>query len=81
MWVASAKAVPCLVQIYTDGSVSENGDTGAGFVIAALNITESFYLGKEHFVYTAEVTAILMAFRKNRWPPSYVLQCSSMCRF
>ena len=52
------------LQIYTDGSVSENGDTGAGFVIAALNITESFYLGKGHSIYTAELTAILMALRK-----------------
>ena len=52
------------MKIYTDGSVLENGDVGAGFVIPYLNIKESFFLGKGYSIFTAELTAILMALRR-----------------
>ena len=41
--------------------MSESGDTGAGFVIQDLQITKSYYLGKHHSIFTAELIAILMA--------------------
>ena len=52
------------MKIYTDGSVLENGDVGAGFVIPFLKIKESFFLGKGFSIFTAELTAILMALKR-----------------
>ena len=49
------------LKVFTDGSLCESGDTGAGFVIPALNINKSYYLGKNHSIFTAELIAILMA--------------------
>ena len=47
--------------MYTDGSLSELGDTGAGFVIPDLKLRKSYYLGKQHSIFSAELIAILMA--------------------
>ena len=49
------------LKVFTDGSLCESGDAGAGFVIPALNINKSFYLGKNYSIFTAELIAILMA--------------------
>ena len=52
------------MKVFTDGSVLDNGDVGAGFVIPFLSIRESFSLTKGHSIFTAELTAILMALSK-----------------
>ena len=49
------------LQIFTDGSLLENNDCGAAFVIPQYNIEKSFYLGKYLSIFTAELTAIIMA--------------------
>ena len=41
--------------------MSETGDSGFGFYIPALDVKESFYIGKENSIFTAELYAILMA--------------------
>ena len=41
--------------------MSESGDTGAGFVIPELKLKKSYYLGKSHSIFSAELVAILMA--------------------
>lgn len=48
-------------KVFTDGSVTENGDSGAGFVIPFFNLVKSYYLGKGMSVFTCELIAILMA--------------------
>ncbi len=52
---------PNHLQIYTDGSVLDSGDSGSGFVIPSLGIRQSFYLGSGFSIFTAELFAILMA--------------------
>lgn len=49
------------LNVYTDGSVLSSGETGAAFVIPDLKVSESFHLGKGISVFTAELTAVLMA--------------------
>ena len=51
------------LKIFTDGSVLENKQTGAAFVIPAFRIEKSYYLGKNYSIFTAELYAILMALR------------------
>ena len=51
---------PYHLNIFTDGSVLDLY-TGAGFVIPALKIKQSFCLGKGFSVFTAELFAVLMA--------------------
>ena len=48
------------LKVYTDGSVLETGETGAGYVIPDLKIQNSFSLGKGYSVFTAELVAIIM---------------------
>ena len=61
------------LKIFTDGSLCDSGDTGAGFVIPALNITKSYYLGKDHSIFTAELIAILMALNTiNSMPKQFI---------
>ena len=52
------------LKIFTDGSVFDSGDVGAGYVIPSFNIRESFSLDKGHSIFTAELIAILMALRR-----------------
>lgn len=47
--------------MYTDGSLLDNNQAGSAFVIPALKMEKSFYVGKHRSVFTAELTAILMA--------------------
>ena len=49
------------LQIYTDGSLLENGHAGAGFVIPDFKMYKSYHLGKGYSIFTAELIAILMA--------------------
>ena len=49
------------LHVYTDGSLLDNHQTGAGFVIPSLKIKKSFYIGKNRSVFVAELVAILMA--------------------
>ena len=50
-------------KIFTDGSVLDSLDSGAGFVISELKVQKSFYLGKFFFfsIFTSVLCAILMA--------------------
>ena len=52
---------PNHLKIYTDGSVIHDEDCGSGFVIPALKVQKSFYIGKRFSIFTAELHAILMA--------------------
>ena len=49
------------LKIYTDGSVMENKNVGAAFIIPHLNIERAFHLQKHCSIFTAELTAIIMA--------------------
>ena len=49
------------IQIFTDCSVLDSLDSGAGFVIPELIVQKSFYLGKVFSIFTSELYAILMA--------------------
>ena len=50
------------IKIFTDGSVQDSLDSGAGFVIPDLKVLKSFYLGKFFFsTYLHLSYAILMA--------------------
>ena len=49
------------IKIFTDGSVLDSLDSGAGFVIPELKVQTSFYLGKVFSIFTSELYAILMA--------------------
>ena len=49
------------IKIFTDGSVLNSLDSGAGFVIPDLKVQISFYLGKGFSIFTSELYAILMA--------------------
>ena len=49
------------IKIFTDGSVLDPLDSGAGFVILELKVQKSFYLGKGFSIFTSELYAILMA--------------------
>ena len=51
------------LKVFTDGSVIENKQAGAAFVIPALRIEKSYFLGKYFSIFTAELCAILMALR------------------
>ena len=42
------------IKIFTDGSVQDSLDSGAGFVIPELlKVQKSFYLGKGFFIFTS----------------------------
>ena len=49
------------IKIFTDASVLDSSDSGAGFVIPDLKVQKSFYLGKGFSIFTSELYAILMA--------------------
>ena len=49
------------LKIYTDGSVLDNLDCGAGFVIPDLKIERAFYVGNRFSIFTCELFAIIMA--------------------
>ena len=55
------KTYPNHLKVFTDGSVMETSDCGAGFVIPYLNVHKSFYLGRDFTIYTAELYAIMKA--------------------
>ena len=47
--------------MFTDGSVLNSLDSGAGFVIPDLKVQKSFYLGKGFSIFTPELYAVLTA--------------------
>lgn len=49
------------LQIYTDGSVLDNGAVGSAFIIPSLKITKQYHLGFNLSIFSAELTAILKA--------------------
>ena len=49
------------IKIFTDGSVLDSLDRGAGSVIPDLKVQICFYLGKGFSILTSELYAILMA--------------------
>ena len=49
------------LKIFTDGSVLDNKQSGAAFVIPELRVEKSYFLGKNYSIFTAELQAILMA--------------------
>ena len=49
------------IKIFTNGSVLDSLDSGAGFVIPELKVQKSFYLGKGFSIFISELYAILMA--------------------
>ena len=49
------------LKIYTDGSLLEDGNTGAAFFIQSQNIQKQFYIGKHYSILTAELIAIQQA--------------------
>ena len=49
------------IKIFTDSSVLDSLDGGAGFVIPDLKVQKSFYLGMGFYIFTSELYAILMA--------------------
>ncbi|KAL8601611.1 hypothetical protein ACOMHN_003877 [Nucella lapillus] len=49
------------LQIYTDGSVKDNGEVGCALVIPNLGITKKYHLNNGIGIYTAELYAILKA--------------------
>jgi ribonuclease HI len=51
---------PQHLKIYTDGSVTDGNNAGSAFIIPALDARQSFYLGKDKSIFTAELVAILM---------------------
>jgi len=55
--------IPAL-EIFTDGSVLDDGNAGSGFVIPSLDIKESYFLGNGYSIFTAELIAILKALQK-----------------
>ena len=66
------------LEIYTDGSVLDDGAAGAAFVVPEFNMTHSFSLPAVS-VYTAELVAILMALQHIsdiHTPPSAIVICS-----
>ena len=49
------------IKIFTDASVLDSLNSGAGFIIPELKVEKSFYLGKGFSIFTSELYAILMA--------------------
>ena len=49
------------IKIFTDGSILDSLDNGAGFVIPELKVQKYFYLGKGLSIFTSELYAVLMA--------------------
>eukprot|EP00745_Piridium_sociabile_P032536 TRINITY_DN5491_c0_g1_i10.p1 TRINITY_DN5491_c0_g1~~TRINITY_DN5491_c0_g1_i10.p1 ORF type:complete len:250 (-),score=-9.43 TRINITY_DN5491_c0_g1_i10:9-758(-) len=49
------------LKMYTDGSVLENGNAGAAFVIPTQKIEKQYHMGRLYSIFTAELVAILMA--------------------
>ena len=50
-----------LLQIFTDGSVLDDNNVGAAFVIPELKVERSYYLGSDLSIFTAELAGIMMA--------------------
>ena len=46
------------IEIFTDGSVMDSLDSGAGFVIPELKVQKSFYLGKGFSIFTSDICNI-----------------------
>ena len=51
------------IKVFTDGSVLDSLDSGAGFVIPDLKVQKSFYLGKVFSLSISALYAILMALK------------------
>jgi len=49
------------IKVYTDGSVLDSSECGAGFIIPDLKIQRSYYLGRGFSIFTSELYAIFMA--------------------
>ena len=49
------------IKIFTDASVLDSLNSGAGFIIPEIKVEKSFYLGKGFSIFTLELCAILMA--------------------
>ena len=49
------------LQVFTDGSILDSSDVGAGFAIPSLNVRKAFYLGIGLSIFTAELFALIMA--------------------
>ena len=49
------------IKIFTDGSVLDDGNAGAAFLIPTLNVKQFYYLGKNISIYTSELYAIKQA--------------------
>ena len=49
------------IKIFTDGSILDSLDNGAGFIIPEIKAQKSFYLGMGFSIFTSELYAILMA--------------------
>ena len=43
------------IKIFTDGSVLDSLDSGAGFIIPELKVQKSFYLEKSFSIFTSEL--------------------------
>lgn len=56
------------LKVYTDGSLID-GHAGAAYVIPGLKAEKSYYIGKHKSIFTAELTAIIMALEfLNKYP-------------
>ena len=49
------------MNIYSDGSVLGNTQTGARLFIPANKVVQSYYTGNKYYVFSAELVAIRMA--------------------
>ena len=49
------------LKVFTDGSLLSNNEAGAAFIVPSLKIEKLYYIGKNHSIFTAELTAITMA--------------------
>ena len=72
---------PNHIKIFTDGSVLDSLDSGAGFVIPDLKVQKYFYLKKGLSIFTSELYAILMALNYNcNIPLQYLISSSVLIR-
>ena len=49
------------IKIFTDGSVLDSLDSGAGIVIPDLKVQRTFYLWKGFSLFTSDLCTVLMA--------------------
>ena len=52
---------PNHLKVYTDGSLLNNKEAGAAFVIPSLKVDKSYSVGTSRSIFTAELVAIIMA--------------------